>query len=493
MITNLTHTMQAANINDTHHTLFFTAAKTGLSHARWLLLLAVLPLVLGWRQLKNARNAARKTNGPALLLLSTVISVLGCQRSFAKPPAAESVTLGNGIRVVAVYFPGSTNVAIFTYSPMSLTSDGPQQSQWAHLVEHLVIRSTVPAESPVANAETLPDHMRLDFYGSTNDWQQGLEHHATWLRGLPFTQAHLDAEKPNVNAECDFTAKNFATHKFAMAAWAQGYRHHQNHSAMKGDIRKVTLGEIQKCRDERFAVLSNVVVCAVGGVEPAALLPAFKAKLGAVRSGAAPVAPVKSHPQNRDLTWDLDARHLVLTWAIPSMEKDDFAALLVAAQWLNMQFFNDAGLKQLTGMTLAGADLTTPEGNFFFASASLRPGVGSKEVRESIDRHLERLASERESLASVSVIGKQLAGQLTDLIDPGSLRGQLPPNMTLGILEMNLGLQWGMNEFRYGSHKTVLARRLAALDSSKVRAAARKYLARDQCTLVTIRLAGAEK
>ena len=146
----------------------------------------------------------------------------------------------------------------------------------------------------MANAETLPDHMRLDFYGSTDNWQEGLKHAADWLRGVPFTQANLDAEKPKVNAEYDFTTKNFVTHKFAMAAWAQGYRHNQNHAAVKGDILKATLAEIQKYRDERPVVLTNVVVCAVGGIEPAKLLPAFTQKLGG--SSPAPNRSLLSKP-----------------------------------------------------------------------------------------------------------------------------------------------------------------------------------------------------
>ena len=127
------HANDEAARNLLSHTMFFSAAKAALDHAQWLVLLAVLPLVLAWRQLKTARKGTGKTNRPAILLLCTVTGALGSQHSFAKPPATESVTLTNGIRVVAVYFPGSTNVAIFTYSPMSLTSDGPQQSQWAHL------------------------------------------------------------------------------------------------------------------------------------------------------------------------------------------------------------------------------------------------------------------------------------------------------------------------------------------------------------------------
>ena len=79
------------------------------------------------------------------------------------------------------------------------------------------------------------------------------------------------------------------------------------------------------------------------------------------------------------------------------------------------------------------------------------------------------------------------------LIDPGSLQGQLPPNMTLGMLEMNFGLQWGMNEFRYGPQKPALAQKLAAVDANKVRQAARKHLDGGQCTRVAIGPAGTEK
>ena len=108
-----------------------------------------------------------------------------------------------------------------TKSRLGLASDGPGQAQWSHLVEHLVCRSTGLADLSRANAETLPDHMRLDFYGNAAHWKEGLAHHFRWLEGAPFTEAGLIAEKPKVKSEGDMTAKNFATHKFAIAAWAQ--------------------------------------------------------------------------------------------------------------------------------------------------------------------------------------------------------------------------------------------------------------------------------
>ena len=127
----------------------------------------------------------------------------------AAKPEIASRQLANGIGAVVVRFPQSTNVSIYTFSPLSLATDAAGQAQWAHLVEHMVIRTTVPAEANFANAETLPDHTRLDFYGSKSNWKEGLWHHRRWLEGIPFAQTNLDTEKPKVNQECDFTGHAF--------------------------------------------------------------------------------------------------------------------------------------------------------------------------------------------------------------------------------------------------------------------------------------------
>jgi len=87
----------------------------------------------------------------------------------------------------------------------------------------------------------------------------------------------------------------------------------------------------------------------------------------------------------------------------------------------------------------------------------------------------------------VSMLGNQLSQGMTVLPDPASLKGQLPPTMTLAMLEMNLGLQWGMNEFHYGRHKSALARKLAAVDAKQVRQAAANYLAGAKGSAFTLR------
>jgi predicted Zn-dependent peptidase len=409
----------------------------------------------------------------ALLILFTVLGV-GCRRSSAAPAIVTSTNLANGIRVASVHFPGSTNVSVFSFLPMGLTSDEPGQAQWSHLVEHLVIRSTVAAVSQQANAETLPDHMRLDFYGNAANWKEGLSHHRRWLEGVPFTETSLATEKPKVVAECDFTARNFATHKFAVAAWSLGFRHSAKHVSLKGDVTKAALADVQQFRDERFAVSNKVTVCVVGGVEAKAAFVEAEKQLGGVRLPAKLTPASKVAWTNLDLTWDFDARHLLLTWRIPGFRQPEHAALMVAAQWLTMQLAMDQDLKSQTGMAFAGADLATPEGNFFFVSASLRPRAQVEAVRKAIMKQVAGLASKE--ITQAAMIGRQLAANLTEVPDPQTLKSQLPPGMSPAMLEGNLGLQSGLHEHRYAGHKSELAKALREVTPRKVQEAARTFL-----------------
>lgn len=416
-----------------------------------------------------------------MVILAVTLSLI-CQKALSSAPKVDSFTLINGIRVVSLYIRDSNNVSIFTYLPMSLASDGPGQGQWSHLVEHLVIRTTVPSDSQQANAETLPDHMRLDFYGTINNWQAGLSHHAKWLKGVPFTEKNLEAEKLNINSECENVASRLFTHKFAMAAWAQGCRHGLEHAALKADVSKVSLNEIQEYRDRYLAVLHRAVVCVVGGIDVKTLKPIIIDKFGTLQTNASVPKAVKLHPGEHKMTWDLNAKHLVLTWPIPNFAENDYPALMVAAQWLNVKFFADAGLKSLTGMVLAGADLTVPEGNFFYISASLKPESSFGDVKEKIGRYLQTFRSVPAALPEAAVIGQQLSYQMTSLMDPAVFKVQAPPNVTLAMIEGNLAIQWAMNEFRYGPQRAALAKQLAGVTGQQVSQAVANYLSDDKCS-----------
>lgn len=419
-------------------------------------------------------NYGRFLLGPALLLF--VMLGVGCGSSSEINAALTSLTLSNGIHVLAVRFPASTNVSIFTFLPMGLTTDAPGQAQWSHLIEHLVLRSTVPADSSEANAETLPDHMRLDFYGHSDNWREGLAHHRRWLEGAPFTEASLAAEKPKVIAECDFTARNFATHKFAVAAWSQGYRHGKQHVALKGDVTHAELAELQRLRDERLVVSHQVTVCVVSGLEAKQVVAEVQQQLGALSLRSAPSLTSDSKPGTAKLTWDLDARHLLITWPIPDFRQADHAALMVAAQSLNLRLSSDPQLKRQTGMTFAGADLVTPEGSFFFVSSSLWPDSDMEQVRQAILGHVGKLSSDLASAVQARFIGRQLSTVLTEVPEARLLKARLATGLTMAMLEANSGLQLGMHEHRIGAYRATLAGRLSGVSASDTQRAASAFL-----------------
>jgi hypothetical protein len=162
----------------------------------------------------------------------------------------------------------------------------------------------------------------------------------------------------------------------------------------------------------------------------------------------------------------------------------DHSALMVAARVLTMRLFGDAELKRLTGMTLAGSDLVTPEGNYFFVSASLRPEARFEDVRESIMAALKEVAANNSNPAAM--IGRQLGDSLVNVPDPETLKSQMPAHVTPGMIEGNVGLQFGMHAHRYGEQRAALAERLSKVSADNVREAVRNHLSAGKAAVCTL-------
>jgi hypothetical protein len=291
---------------------------------------------------------------------------------------------------------------------------------------------------------------------------------------------NLQREKPQAVAECDFMAQRLATHKFAMAAWAQGYRHGQAHAALKGDLLRAGLAAIQQYRDQHLPVLDRILVCVVGGLAAEDVQPVVAKHLGEITSRAQTPAVVKLHEGSRQMTWDLDARHLVLTWPIPRPGDKDYAPLMVAERLLMMRVFADAELKALTGMVLVGTDLNVPEGDFFYVSASLQQDAPFDAVRQKLTAHVKALQSGELGGPQVPMVARELALMLTAPADPAAIKAMAPANVSAAMLEGNLGLQWGIQEFRYGDRRSALATALRGVDGKAVQRAATAYLAAEK-------------
>ena len=407
--------------------------------------------------------------------------------AFAAPPKVTCFTLSNSIRVVSLYVEESTDVIILSYLPLGLVTDGKTKAQWSHLIEHLTLRTTGPIDYPASSAETMADNMRLESIGNTDNWTQGLERHAKWLSGLPFSEESLAEELPKALSEIDVTETRLATHKWASAAWNQVFRHGETDISMRGDIQSAQLRELQEYRDRHLVQADRVLLCVIGGVDSETLQPVMEAQLGSINLTAKTLPPATAASEavkDRTATWDINVTHYMETYAIPRPENEDYPALYIANALLNFVLMQDTQLKELTGFVLCGVDLVTPEQTYLQISASLKPDTDIEAVKQRIRQLINRL-KQPENNAQVAMAAPSLSMQFSSPLDIEMMKQQKPAGVSETMMLGNIGLWWGMLEYQYGETLPQLAGALAKVSADDVADVVNRYLTEDaRMTLV---------
>ena len=157
---------------------------------------------------------------------------------------------------------------------------------------------------------------------------------------------------------------------------------------------------------------------------------------------------------------------------------------------VQVMIYSDIGLNRQmhqSEFTIFVKNLTVPEGNFFYISALVKAEVAFDDALKKIEHYLQSLRSPTAELPQPAFVGPQLSYQLTNLTDPAIVKAQAPPNVSDAMIEGNIGLQWAMHDFRYGSGRKSLARKLAKVTQSQVHNVAHKYLNADKCSICTLR------
>ncbi len=409
--------------------------------------------------------------------------------AYAAPPKVSRFTLSNGIKVVNLYVEDSTDVVIFSYLPLGLVSDGKAKTQWCHLIEHLTLRTTGQIDYPTSSAETMADNMRLEFLGSTENWMHGLELHTKWLSGLPFSEESLAEELPNALSEIDITEQRLATHKWASAAWNQTFRHGETDISMRGDIQSAELGDLEKYRDLHLVQEDRVLLCVIGGLETETLQPAIDEKVGAINISAKSLPPPTAIvPIEKDqiATWDVNVTHYIETYTIPNAENDDYPALYIANALLNVGLMQDTQLKGLTGMVGSSVDIVTPKQTYLQISASIKPDADINKVKIRI-RELVNRMMKPENNFQVGEAAPSLSMQFSSPLDLEMMKQYKQQGVSETMMLANIGLWWGMLEYRYGEKLPQLANALKNISAEDVADVVNKYLPeKDRTTLLLI-------
>lgn len=343
----------------------------------------------------------------------------------------HELTLDNGIRVIVFEAPLAEQQAFFTLLPLGLLDDEADKTQFAHLVEHMIVRSTDPdaleADGVVFNGETTALALRLESFTETPNWEEALLKHVAWLKAQDVDPEVLAREKANIALEEQSTAANGFTHKWALAAWNQVVRQGTSHVGLHSDIAGVTVDEARDYMHRRLRSGPGVLFVAVGPVSFDEIATKARATLGKLPGDAwAASAPGVSTADilavgDREATWDLGARHYMEWYPVPAASKMDRVHADALALVLNRKLQQRGALTAMGVTALAQADLATPEGRWVLLSASVPLGIEVDEVRKELNDVRASVIAGRD----VEFLIQQMAGQLTELPDFAAVREQV--------------------------------------------------------------------
>jgi len=380
------------------------------------------------------------------LLAAALSTPLSGAPAPSAPPAWEHFVLENGIQVSSLVVGDAENQSFFTLLPLGLLADDAHRTQYAHLVEHMLIRSTDPdsllEDGLRLNGETTALTLRLESIGPAESFREALERHARWLAADRFDEQVLAREQQRMEQELDTTLAGGFTAKWADAAWNQIVRHGLDHAAVRLDPASATVSEVREYVQARVPVSAAVQFVSVGPVPAEQIRETLETTLGelAPREAAAGVSPFDGEPIEREATWDLEARHYLEWYPLPDRGVADRAGSVLLSQLVNAALMQDARLSSRGIQAHAAADLITPEGRFLKLTAGFKDEADLPLIREAyqaaIADPLATLHASGDAAGSLT----RLSEQLTALPDFQQLRKRLAGKTSSMFLEAQVAL-----------------------------------------------------
>ncbi len=398
----------------------------------------------------------------------------------AVPPAAAPVAadpwhaweLENGVRVIAVEAPLAESQAFFTLLPLGLLDDEADRAQFAHLVEHLVVRATDPdelaREDVVVNGETTALALRLEAIAQTENWRTALGRHVEWLQVDDVDPEILGREKEHIAQEEEITAQRGFTHKWALAAWNQVVRHGSEHVAVHGDVAGASVEDAEDTLARRVRCGRGTLVVSVGPVPVDEVRAAIDETIGALPGqpwvASAPTVPPDEVGARRDqaATWDLPARHYLEWFPVPDGSALDRIRADALAYLLNVRLSQRGALAAMGVEATAQADLVTPEGRWLLISASLPQGVDAGAVRAE----LESLRAEVGAGQEPRWVVQRLQLEMTSLPDFAAIRAQAGDDPAALWLEAQIVLGRVYGQLNMGMDRAELEHAYPGLDAT---------------------------
>ena len=370
----------------------------------------------------------------------------------------------------------------FALLPIGLADDAAGKTQWSHLLEHLLLRSTDPVGlsdgTIVFNAETMAAGMHLDVHAPLADAPRAAAKLCGWLRLSAIDPAVLAREKQNALAEVDSTSANGFTHKWAAAAWCQVVRHGAKSAAVRGDVAAATPEALLEYAKSRVAIGPGLRIVAVGPMKATDVKALFERELGAPVIAADPALPKASAPPpaapkklaTGDLaaTWDLPAAHLLEWYVAPDAKPADRLAAMLVANQLTMALQSDPELQREKIVALASADVVAAEGRVLLLSASLADPTDRPVALAGFQRAIGKLGDAPMPGVSFEQYLTMVKAELSGLPDFAAQRRLLAGRPGLELLEAQMVLNLATREQQGGLALAAMSDAAKTLDAKQL-------------------------
>lgn len=367
----------------------------------------------------------------------------------------ERFELPGGIRLIVWQVEDAPRQSTFTFLPLGLALDDDGCAQYAHLVEHMIIRSTDPDELAVEgiqfNGETSAGALRIESYAEPDQWMESLDRHLRWLQLDGIDAQVMLREKGRIQMEEESTVASGYTHKWAEAGWNQIIRHGREHARVHGDVVDATTEQVLSYAKAALARPDQVLIASVGPIDATKirdfLQQELEATVGATDSPSAGETdgPSALKDVSRQATWDLQAHHYLEWIPLPDQDASQRVAGQILSQLVSMGLFADKS--RPSGHALASV-VVVPEGRYLMLSASLAGEDQIDAVRASFK---SALAGVGKGSIPLPMALMQLKYQASQKPNPSSMRKQLENlKRDTSLIEAQMLLTAVMNEWQLG-------------------------------------------
>lgn len=261
-------------------------------------------------------------------LLPALATVLSNAPAAAQIDGSIRYTLDNGAEVIITPIEGVGQVAVIAAYGVGFFDDPAGHPQLAHLVEHLRVTAATPQSEPTkrraelsaigaVNAETQPHFTYYDYLLPADALELALRTEAERLDGLSPTIIDIGREGPLAAQEASWTASHRTprTHKFALMAAAQAWRHDATHVDVATGLQNTRIDVAETFR-KRWYTTDRLRLYITGSLDINAAKKAIDESIGKL-----PAPKAQKPDPDRAIDWAALPRRTTITWdlAVPTV------------------------------------------------------------------------------------------------------------------------------------------------------------------------------